>query len=137
MPTLPTRRRALILGAAVSAAAITCTAVPAMAAPAAPATSFSVKAFQGTGAESKPDDITRLGNSIYVAYQNGVGPMGEPSSSGATASTVQQYSLDGKPGASWSITGKIDGMGADEAGQRLIVTTNEDGNSSLHTLTPS
>lgn len=52
-------------------------------------------------------------------------------------STIQQYSLDGTPGASWTITGKIDGLHADEAGQRLLVTTNEDGNSAFHTVTPS
>ncbi|KHL03913.1 hypothetical protein [Sinomonas humi] len=129
--------------AIAASAALTCTAGPALATsgplsptPAAPNQDYTVKAFAAQNGESGPDDIARLGNSVYVAYQNGVGPMGEPSASGATASTIQQYSLDGTPGASWSITGKIDGMGSDEAGQRLLVTTNEDGNSSFHTVTP-
>ncbi|OOP64546.1 hypothetical protein BMF89_03785 [Arthrobacter sp. SRS-W-1-2016] len=128
-------RKPFMFGAVLSAAVLlSCTAVPANAAPASP---YTVKSFAAVGSESKPDDITRLGNNIYVAFQNGVGPMGEPSTSGATASTIQQYSLDGTPGASWTITGKIDGLHADEAGQRLLVTTNEDGNSAFHTVTPS
>ena len=128
-------RKPFMLGAALSAAALlSCAAVPAIASPAAP---YTVKTFAAIGSETNPDDITRLGNNIYVAFQNGVGPMGEPSSSGATASTIQQYSLDGTPGASWTITGKIDGMAADEAGQRLLVTTDEDANSSFHAVTPA
>ena len=128
-------RKPFMFGAVLSAAVLlSCTAVPANAAPASP---YTVKSFAAVGGESKPDDITRLGNNIYVAFQNGVGPMGEPSTSGATASTIQQYSLDGTPGGSWTITGKIDGLHADEAGQRLLVTTNEDGNSAFHTVTPS
>jgi hypothetical protein len=132
-----TARRRLALGAALSAAVLAGAAMPAVAAPAPPAAGFTVKAFHGTGTESKPDDIVRLGNSIYVAYQNGIGPLGEPAADGTTASTVQQFSLEGTPGASWNIPGRIDGMGADEAGHRLLLTTNEDGNSSFHTLTPA
>lgn len=126
--------------AIATAAALACTASPALAAPApsAPAPSaYAVRAFAPQPGESAPDDITRLGDSVYVAYQNGVGPMGEASPSGATASTIQQYSLDGKAGASWSVTGRIDGMGSDEAGRRLLVTTNEDGSSSFHTVSPA
>lgn len=134
-----TIRRTLALGAALSAAVLAGAAVPATAAstPTGTAASYIVRAFKAVGSESKPDDIVRLGDSIYVAFQNGVGPMGEPSTTGATASTVQQYSLDGKPGASWNITGKIDGLGTDPANSRLFATTNEDGNSSFHTLSPA
>ena len=133
------RRRALALGAALSAAVLTGAAVPVMAAttPSGTADSYSVKTFAAVGGETKPDDIVRLGDSIYVAFQNGVGSMGEASSAGATASTIQQFSLDGRPGASWNITGKVDGMGADAANARLLVTTNEDGFSSFHTVTPA
>ena len=133
-------RTPLVLGTALAAAALLgLSALPANAseATARPAERATVKTFAAVGAETKPDDITRLGDHIYVAFQNGVGPKGEASSQGATASTIQQYALDGTPGASWTITGRIDGMGADEAGRRLLVTTNEDGNSSFHTVTPS
>ncbi|WP_285725914.1 hypothetical protein [Psychromicrobium xiongbiense] len=133
-------RTPFLLGTAItSAALLSCAALPASAAPANahPAVAPTITTFAAVGAETRPDDITRLGDSIYVAFQNGVGPLGEPAPNGTTASTIQQYSLDGAPGASWTITGRIDGMGADEAGQRLLVTTNEDGNSSFHTVTPS
>ncbi len=125
-----------IVASAALIAAMACPATAALAAPSQAPSAFSVKAFPAAAGQSHPDDITRLGDSIYVAYQNGVGSKGEPSATGATASTIQQYSLAGVPGASWSITGKIDGMGADKAGKRLLVTTNEDGNSSFHTVSP-
>ena len=142
MNTASHRRTILALGtAATAAAALACSAAPALAAPSSPApagsgSGYTVKAFHAVGSETTPDDIARLGESIYVAYQNGIGPMGEPSPTGATASTIQQYSLDGTPGASWDVTGHVDGLGADPAAQRLLVTTNEDGNSSFHTLDP-
>jgi hypothetical protein len=127
-----------MVGAAAVALAAGSAAWPAAAAERAPApASFTVTSFPAVGNESLPDDITRLGAHIYVAFQNGVGPMGEASPSGVTASTVQQYSLSGVPQASWTVVGKIDGIGADEAHQRLLLTTNEDGNSSFHTLTPT
>ncbi|WP_138444758.1 hypothetical protein [Sinomonas susongensis] len=135
-------RKTFLPAAAVAAsAALAFSASPALAAPSDEASGhtspYTVKAFPAKAGESAPDDITRLGDSIYVAYQNGVGPMGEASTTGATASTIQQYSLDGTPGASWNIKGRIDGMGTDAAGRRLLVTTNEDGNSSFHTVSPS
>lgn len=141
--TAPRPRRTIFaIGTAVAAATLACSAAPALAdsghgAPAPGAASgYTVRSFAAVGSESKPDDVVRLGDSIYVAYQNGVQPMGQPATTGVSASTIQQYSLDGTPGASWSVTGKIDGMGADHQGHRLLVTTNEDGNSSFHTLTP-
>jgi len=111
-------------------------ALPALPAHAATFGAYTVTSFAATGSESHPDDVTRLGDYIYVTYQNGVGPDGAVAPSGATASTIQQYRLDGTPGASWQVTGKVDGLTADPAGNRLLVTTNEDANSSFHTLTP-
>jgi hypothetical protein len=102
----------------------------------APAAGFSVRTYPAVGTESHPDDITRLGDRVYVSFQNGVGPLGEPAPSGATASTVQQYRLDGTPGESWQVPGKVDGLTADSAHHRLLLTTNEDGNSGFSTLTP-
>jgi hypothetical protein len=98
---------------------------------------FAVHSFPAVGTETGPDDITRLGDSIYVGFQNGVGPLGEPAPSGATASTIQQYNLQGVPGRSWSVTGKVDGLTADPSHSRLLMTTNEDGNSSFLTLDPA
>ncbi|UKA64061.1 hypothetical protein [Arthrobacter sp. FW306-04-A] len=143
MPVTPNklkRTSMALVGAAVAASTIASVAMPASAADegeshAAPG-GYTVKSFSPVGNESAPDDITRMGDSVYVSFQNGVGPLGEPSDTGITASTVQQFSLDGKPGKSWQITGKVDGLTADPEHHRLLLTTNEDGNSSFSTLNP-
>ncbi|NKQ58547.1 hypothetical protein HFP15_37445 [Amycolatopsis sp. K13G38] len=97
---------------------------------------YTAQTFATGGALTGPDDISRLDGNIYVAYQNGVGAMGEPSPSGATASTLVEYSPAGTSLARWNLTGKIDGMSADTANHRIVATVNEDGNSSLYTVTP-
>ena len=85
---------------------------------------------------SKPDDITRLGRDIFVGFQNGVGPQGEPSSSGNLDSTVVEMTTSGQPVAQWDIVGKTDGVTADPATRTVIATVNEDANSSLYVITP-
>jgi hypothetical protein len=85
---------------------------------------------------SKPDDITRLGDNIFVGFQNGVGPQGEASSSGNLDSTVVETTLSGQPVGQWDIAGKDDGLTADPELGSVIATANEDGNSSLYTITP-
>jgi hypothetical protein len=143
MPVTPNklkRTSMVLVGAAVAASALASVALPASAADEgeahAPAAGFTVKTFSPVGTESAPDDITRMGDSVYVSFQNGVGPLGEASANGTTASTVQQFSLDGKPGKSWQVTGKVDGLTADPEHQRLLLTANEDGNSSFSTISP-
>lgn len=91
----------------------------------------------GTATMYGPDDIARLGSDVFVAWQNGVGSTGSPSGTGNTASTVVEYNLGGQVLGQWSLTGKVDGMGADPLHQRVVATVNEDGNSSLYTVTPS
>jgi hypothetical protein len=135
------KRCSLILaGAAVTAVSLASTTVPATAADGhhggAAATGYNVRSYSAVGTESGPDDITRLGHFVYVTFQNGVGPLGEPAKTGATASTIQQYALNGTPGKSWQVSGKVDGLTADPAHDRLLLTANEDGNSSLSTLSP-
>jgi hypothetical protein len=85
---------------------------------------------------TKPDDLTAFGRQLYVAFQNGVGSQGEPSASGNTDSTVVEFTHGGKVLRQWSLRGKCDGMTADIQHGRLIVTVNEDGNSSLYTIRP-
>lgn len=131
------RTSTVLVGAAVTAVTMASTMMPASAAEKPEMqTGYTVKTFSPVGAESGPDDITRMGDSVYVSFQNGVGPLGEPSKTGETASTIQQYSLDGNPGKSWRVAGKVDGLAADPAHDRLLLTANEDGNSSFSTLTP-
>jgi hypothetical protein len=51
-----------------------------------------------------------------------------------TSSTIQEYRLNGRAGNSWQIPGKIDGLTADNAKHRLLMTANEDGNSYISTF---
>jgi hypothetical protein len=92
---------------------------------------------QSTEALAGPDDLTRLGNELFVAFQNGVGPQGQPSSDGNTASTVVGFSPQGKVQGQWDVIGKVDGLTADRQAGRLIATVNEDANSSLYIIDPS
>ncbi|HEY4025672.1 MAG TPA: hypothetical protein VGO86_04500 [Candidatus Dormibacteraeota bacterium] len=85
---------------------------------------------------SAPDDITSMGTSVFVAWQNGVGAQGEPAANGNTQSTVVQYSSSGHVLQSWRLTGRVDGMTADPAHGRIIATVNEDANTSLFTIRP-
>ncbi len=85
---------------------------------------------------TNPDDITRLGNRIFVGFQNGVGPQGQPSSDGNQDSTVVELKMNGNPVAQWDVRGKTDGVTADPEGGFVIATANEDANSSLYTINP-
>jgi hypothetical protein len=84
---------------------------------------------------SNPDDIVTLGGRLFVGFQNGVGAMGEPSGTGNTASTLVEFTPGGHVVNQWDLAGRIDGMGADPAHHRVIVTVDEDGNTSLSTVT--
>ncbi len=85
---------------------------------------------------TQPDDITWLDGTVYAVWQNGIGPSGQPSPSGATASDVVGYSASGHRVAAWKVKGHADGLTADAATHQLLVTVNEDGNSSLFVITP-
>jgi hypothetical protein len=94
--------------------------------------------FTAPSGASGPDDLTLLGNTLWVGYQNGIGADGSPSSSGATNSTVAGFTLAGdRSGPTFSVPGKVDGLTADPANNRLIATVNEDLNSALYTLNPA
>lgn len=85
---------------------------------------------------SKPDDITGLDGHIFVAFQDGVGPQGQPSATGNTSSTVVEFNRHGAVVNQWDIVGKCDGLTADPDARRLIATVNEDLNSSLYEIDP-
>jgi hypothetical protein len=98
---------------------------------------YTAQVFASGGSTlSAPDDITNMGRSIFVAWQNGVGPKGEPAANGNTQSTVAEYSRSGRSLHSWQLTGRVDGMTADAAHDRIIATVNEDGDTSLYTIRP-
>lgn len=84
------------------------------------------------------DDIASLDGHVFVGWQNGVGTKGEPNSiTGQSTGTVVEYDSTGATLQSWSLTGKVDGLGADTRHDRLIATVNEDDNSSLYTISPA
>jgi hypothetical protein len=101
------------------------------------ASGFSAQVFATGGSTlSAVDDITNMGGSIFVAWQNGVGAKGEPAANGNTQSTVVEYSRSGRNLHSWQLTGRVDGMTSDPAHDRIIATVNEDGNTSFYTIRP-
>ena len=83
-----------------------------------------------------PDDITVLGRHLFTAFQNGIGPQGQPSTDGNTDSTVVEFTGTGTVIRQWDIRGKCDGITADTGRHLLIATVNEDANSSIYTITP-
>ncbi|MGO9499147.1 MAG: hypothetical protein ACLQA5_20915 [Solirubrobacteraceae bacterium] len=91
---------------------------------------------KGREAISLPDDITSLGGDIFVAFQNGVGPQGQASTTGNRDSTVVEFNAAGHPVAQWDLVGKCDGLTADPQTGEVIATINEDANSSLYLITP-
>ncbi len=90
----------------------------------------------GSETISQPDDITYLHGRIYVGFQNGVGPQGQPSGSGNVDSTIVAFDRSGRPVAEWDMAGKCDGLTADPRLNRVIATVNEDANSSLYLIDP-
>ena len=85
---------------------------------------------------SKIDDLSQFGGALVAVFQNGVGPNGEASTSGNLDSTVVEFTPSGQVLGQWDVAGRTDGVVADAAGQRIIATVNEDGNSSLYVITP-
>jgi hypothetical protein len=89
------------------------------------------------GPNTGPDDISGfIGSNFFVGYQNGVGATGTPSPSGGTTSTVIEYRQDGTVAAQWSVVGKCDGLTTDPPNDRVILTVNEDANSSMYIIHP-
>ncbi|MCI4347259.1 MAG: hypothetical protein L3J97_01405 [Thermoplasmata archaeon] len=98
-----------------------------------------------TGAKGA-DDITVLAiegvdsgrGLIWTAYQNGINPDGSPGSPGGPYhSTLAGYDpITGSLVRTIQVTGKIDGLTAEQQSEKLIATVNEDVNSSLDIINP-
>ena len=86
---------------------------------------------------SNIDDLTRLDDNLFVVFQNGVGSMGEASTSKNLDGTVVEFTTSGHVLGQWDVPGRTDGMVADPQLNGVIVTVNEDGNSSLYVIQPS
>lgn len=83
-----------------------------------------------------PDDITQLGDRLFVGFQNGVSPTGGASSDGNTDSTIVELSHSGHVLGQWDVTGRADGVTADPFLNGVIATVNEDGDSTLYVIRP-
>ena len=152
MRTSKTLAMAAVSAAAITAAGLlTATAVASPAYPAAPSQpfpSYSVKTILNganlshknskTGKSeplTKPDDITQFSGLLYTAFQNGVGPQGQPAPDGNADSTVVEFTPGGSVVAQWDVTGKVDGLTANPSTGDVIATVNEDLHSSLYDIT--
>ncbi|MFI6684458.1 hypothetical protein [Streptomyces sp. NPDC050485] len=133
------------LGVLSAVTALSAVAVPAaMANEAAPASKhdapagthlkLTLFAAAPTGYKS-PDDLTRLGDVLYVAYQNNAAADGTPA--GSKTDIVGFDVKTGKALRHWVLPGRVDGLTADPRNHRLLATVNEDLNSSLYTITPT
>jgi hypothetical protein len=131
-------RTGLLVGSAAAAALASVGLANATSASPTVPSEYAISLFASApSGDSSPDDICRLGDEVFVGYQNGVGPNGEPNASGGAASTIVEYNPDGSVANQWSVTGKVDGLGSDPGNHRVIATVNEDSNSSLVTISPS
>lgn len=122
----------------ISAAVLLGTAGVANARPTAPP-AFTIKVFAGAPnrATSGPDDIASLNGHVFVGWQNGIGPKGQPApKTHKTSSLLVEYGHTGRPVARWSLVGKVDGITGDPGLHAVIATVNEDGNTSLYTINP-
>jgi len=77
-----------------------------------------------------------LGHHIFTAFQNGVGPQGQPAPDGNDDSTVVEFTPNGHVVRQWDLHGKCDGITADTQLGVLIATIDEDANSSVYTIAP-
>jgi hypothetical protein len=129
---MPKLARATILAAVLAIAGTGSAAAAPAAAPGFKLTTFANAPSTST---TGPDDIAYLDGHVFVGWQNGVGTKGEPNpTTGQTTSTVVEYTPGGHVLHSWSLRGKVDGIGGDEQTDQLVATVNEDGNSSLYTI---
>jgi hypothetical protein len=96
-------------------------------------------AVSGVGTEplTQPDDLARLEGTLFTVFQNNVGPDGSPSPTGNVNTTVVAFTPGGEVEGQWDIAGHADGIAADPVRNVVVVTVNEDGNSSLFTINPS
>jgi hypothetical protein len=85
------------------------------------------------------DDLALLDGNLFIGCQNNVlsNGVGGPPTAKKDTSTLLEYTTSGKLVKTWTLTNKIDGLGADPLTHKVIVTLDEDANSRLVTITPS
>ena len=95
---------------------------------------YQAKDAWHTESLTQPDDISTLDGRLYVGFQNATGPQGQASADGNLDSTIVEFTLHGKEVRQWDVPGHADGVTADPLTGKVIVTVNEDANSSLFTI---
>lgn len=85
------------------------------------------------------DDLALLDGHLFMACQNNLlsNGRGGPPTPAKDTSTLVELTTTGKAVKTWSVKGKMDGIGADPLHHRVIATLNEDANSHLVTVDPS
>ena len=126
--------RLLVISAVCSTAALPASTVAARADESSNPTIHPKLFASAPAGASKPDDITRLGGLLYVTFQNNAGKDGKPPGSMSTIVAFDRKS--GTPVATYSVTGRCDGLTADRAHHRVLASVNEDLHSSLYVITP-
>ncbi|MFZ0120619.1 MAG: hypothetical protein WAN20_12220 [Pseudonocardiaceae bacterium] len=120
----------LLAGAAQAAQPATRADAPIMA----PTVFAEPPTMPGGTTATNPDDLTQLGDLIYVSFQNNAGKDGTPAGS---FSTIAAYHADtGALATTYQLPGRCDGLTADPTHHRLLASVNEDNNSSLFVIHP-
>ena len=70
------------------------------------------------------DSWYRTASAAVAGEQQFVSALQPPSPSGNTKSTIVEYTLKGKVVGSWSVVGKVDGLGSDPQRHFVIATVN-------------
>lgn len=131
----PSGRRVALGAAAASALAVTAAPAHAASPAAAHAPALHLRLFAAApSGYTNPDDITRLGSLIFVAYQNNAGPDGSPAGSKSDVVAFDRHS--GEIKQHYVFPGRVDGLTADPRNNRVIATVNEDLNSTLYVIRP-
>lgn len=104
-------------------------AVPASVQSAMPGYAISVFA-QAPAGSTHPDDITQIGQNVFIGYQDSVNPDGTPIGTAPASGQVVEYDLNGNVVHTFTAPGHIDGLLAYNA-TTLWVSADEDGNPQL------
>lgn len=84
-----------------------------------------------------PDDLALLGGVLWTAYQNEINADGTPNGLGSYSTLAGFDPTTGALVETIPVLGKIDGLAADPANNRLLATVNEDLNSAFNVIDPA
>jgi hypothetical protein len=92
---------------------------------------YKISVFaQNPAGSTHPDDITQIGQNVFIGYQDSVNPTGTPIGSAPAQGQVVEYDLNGNILHTFTAPGHLDGLLAYNA-TTLWVSADEDGNPKL------